>query len=178
MGTRSKGFSLPEIMIVVAIIGLLAAFAVPSYQRYVLKAKQAEAKANLSSLYQAMQSFSLEYVNYTTRFDAIGFRPEGSLNYVVGFYADTRPPGAFLFPSTSTCIITRDVAGAGTPACSYPVTWTNAGPALQAGPFPAYAVAGANSFVAAAIGNINGVTIDSWSIDTTNTLTSSGATGL
>jgi len=42
MKTRDKGFSLIELMIVIAIIGILAAVAVPSYQSYVQKSHFAE----------------------------------------------------------------------------------------------------------------------------------------
>ncbi len=42
MNTDNKGFSLIELMIVIAIIGILASMAIPSYQTYLLKAKMGE----------------------------------------------------------------------------------------------------------------------------------------
>ncbi len=42
MSSKNKGFSLIELMIVIAIIGVLAAVAIPSYQNYVLKSKLAD----------------------------------------------------------------------------------------------------------------------------------------
>lgn len=81
----NKGFSLVELMVVVAIIGILAAIAIPSVSKYMAKARQSEAKANLSSLYTAEKAFFAEYNAFDSRFGAVGFTPEGQLRYNVGF---------------------------------------------------------------------------------------------
>lgn len=48
---KTKGFSLVELMVVVGIIGILASIAVPRFQKYYAKARQVEAKNNLSHIY-------------------------------------------------------------------------------------------------------------------------------
>ena len=83
--SAQSGFSLVELMVVVAIIGILAAIAVPNFQKFTAKSKQSEAKANLSALYASERAFQSEWQVYDTSFQAVGYAPVGNLRYQHGF---------------------------------------------------------------------------------------------
>jgi len=101
---KNKGFTLIELMIVVAIIAILAAIAIPQYKKFQLKAKTSEAKANLDAIRVCEESYSAEYDYYATAaaapasapsaakqawvsnngFNSLGFAPAGAVYYQYG----------------------------------------------------------------------------------------------
>lgn len=62
---KQQGFSLIELMIVVAIVGILAAIAYPSYQNYVLRSGRADGQAKLMEILQAQERFYSQNQTYT-----------------------------------------------------------------------------------------------------------------
>ncbi len=64
MVVKRTGFTLIELMIVVAIIGILAAIAIPSFAKFQARSKQGEVKANLKSLFTAQRSYYQEKDKY------------------------------------------------------------------------------------------------------------------
>jgi len=75
-----KGFTLIELMIVVAIIGILAAIAIPNFLRFQAKSKQSEAKELLSTVYTAETAYFAEQNTYGTLSNA-GFTPSALPKY-------------------------------------------------------------------------------------------------
>lgn len=92
MGDRSGGFSLLELMIVVAVAAILVMIAMPNYQRMVERVKLNQGKMALASLHSAEKIFYAEYESYTTRLDAVGFLLEGKTYFEIGFDMDFPPP--------------------------------------------------------------------------------------
>jgi len=76
---HSAGFTLIELMIVVAIIGILAAIAIPNFLRYQAQARQSEAKTNLSGIFVAETTYYGEQSSFGT-FNQVGFTLVGSAN--------------------------------------------------------------------------------------------------
>ncbi len=111
-----KGFTLIELMIVVAIIGILAAIAIPNFVNYQRKAKTAEAKTNLGAVKTSLESYRAEndfYLSLTTapvniagtgkqawvtnaNFTAVGFAPAGNVYYSYG--ANAKAQAAAVVP--------------------------------------------------------------------------------
>jgi type IV pilus assembly protein PilE len=66
---KQHGFNLIELMIVVAIIGIIAAIAVPIYTNYVYRSKQTEAKSLLMTIKTDQEQYRAENQNYTSVLD-------------------------------------------------------------------------------------------------------------
>ena len=62
---RQQGFTLIELMIVVALIGILAAIAYPSYQRYVIKTKRTDMMTEMQNIASQIESRKLAQGSYT-----------------------------------------------------------------------------------------------------------------
>jgi prepilin-type N-terminal cleavage/methylation domain-containing protein len=73
---RVRGFTLVEVMIVVAIVGVLAALAVTSFRRFQLRSKSAEARLNLASIVTAELAYFGEFSGYLAA-SATPAGPEG-----------------------------------------------------------------------------------------------------
>ena len=77
--STQSGFTLIEVMIVVAIIGVLAAIAFPSYQRYVIKTKRVDMMSEMQNIATQIESRKLAQGSYSTI--SAGIKTEFSTAY-------------------------------------------------------------------------------------------------
>ena len=144
----TRGFTLIELMIVVAIIGILAAIAVPNFLKFQARSRQSEAKLNLKGVFGATKAYFSENASYLCGF--CGWTPESDGVTKYHYYAGS---GATHTTGSNGCT----EAEGGTPASG------------QADPNPVAGTHGA--FTATASGNIDGdSTCDGWSINDHNDL--------
>ena len=85
----TSGFSFVELMIAVAVLGILAAVAVPSYNKHKAKARTVEAKINLASLYSIENGARSTYGTYASCLKRLGLKldPAEDRFYLIGFGA-------------------------------------------------------------------------------------------
>jgi type IV pilus assembly protein PilA len=114
----AKGFTLIELMIVVAIIGILAAIAIPNFVKFQCRSKQSEAKGNLKAMYVAEESYRAEFDAYTTSncgtascntSNQIGFAPKGAkIRYD---YSQGTAAAAFTGKATALAAFATELSG-------------------------------------------------------------------
>ena len=95
---KTRGFTLIEIMIVVAIIAILAAIAIPSYQSYLKKARRADAQSFMSTLATRQQQYLLDARAYAVDPDAVTTLGTVTPTSVANFYDITVTAGATVTP--------------------------------------------------------------------------------
>lgn len=103
---RKDGFSLVELMIVVAIIGILAALAIPRFQQFQSKSRQAEARSNLAHIY----TLQVSYNGDNDTFSNFGCMSKGKATVVGGSgQASGCGAGSAQWASYNACNTTNDI---------------------------------------------------------------------
>ena len=120
------GFTLIELMITVAVIGILAAVALPSYRSYVMRANRAAAQSHMLALASKEEQYKLDARAYTTTTGSGGLAlsppPETVGAYTFSVTLVAGPPAGYTITATaignqaSDGNLTVDSAGTRSPA--------------------------------------------------------------
>lgn len=106
---ETRGFTLVELTMVVAIIGLLAAFAIPQFQNFLKKAKMVEGETALSEIKQLEDQYLAENLQYSSNLSTIGYNPSPSLKYYsVAIQLNGAGPPPFMYQATATANLDND----------------------------------------------------------------------
>jgi type IV pilus assembly protein PilE len=122
---RSKGMTLIELMITVAVVGILATIAYPSYQNQIRRSNRSDAITALTAMANAQERFYLANNTYATTTPPLGF-PAAPGNSQRGFYTLTVASPDFTTRFTVTAAAVAGGPQAGDTACT-PLTLNSTG---------------------------------------------------
>lgn len=165
-----SGFTLVELMVVVAIIGILSAIAVPNFKKYQAKSKQSEAKIQLAAIYNSEVGTQADYDTYATCLNLMGYEQSPRGYYTVGFLTGYNASGKFA-SCTSGAIAAPGSAPGPTDRIIIPSVQLAALTANKPLTLTLASTASQTAFTAAAEASISStVPLDKWTIDHTKRL--------
>ena len=116
---KNKGFTLIELMIVVAIAGVIGSLALPSYFKQVQKSSRTEAKGEMIRIAQMQESFFVQNLSYANSLTQLGFgadtMPTEKLLYNLSIFSAT-PAGCDFSAAPPVACTTYQLSGFPNPA--------------------------------------------------------------
>jgi type IV pilus assembly protein PilE len=86
---KQSGMTLTEVLIVMAIVGILVSVAFPSYQRHMIETRKADGISIINKIMQAQESFYINNLTYTADLTQLGFANANNHPSEKGYYTAT-----------------------------------------------------------------------------------------
>lgn len=116
-----RGFTIVELLIVIVIVSILSAIAVPSYRQYVMRTNRTVAKAALQDLLTRQENYAVDHKSYSSTFTGIGIGSSGNAFVTSdGRISDANTDNSALYQFTLQASISTSCAG--TALSAAPVT--------------------------------------------------------
>lgn len=115
--TKSRGFTLIEVMVVVVVIGILAAIAYPSYEQYIIRANRSAAQQFMLSIANRQEQYRLDARSYADQIGAVACGlnltapPELATRYTFAITTNATCPDGTTYLITATAIGRQAVDG-------------------------------------------------------------------
>lgn len=111
---RQRGFTLMEVVVVMVILGILAAIAIPNYSEYTLRSHRSAVQAFISDVASRQTQFFLDRRVYATSVAALNMTTPADIanRYAVAIATNAGPPATFQVTATPTGTQTDDRCGA------------------------------------------------------------------
>jgi len=104
----SKGFTLVELLVVLATLGIISALAIPMFQGFIKKAKAVEGEVALSEIKRLEEQYSADNLRFSGSLPTIGYDPSRLKYYTITIQLNVAGPPPFLYQATAVANLDDD----------------------------------------------------------------------
>jgi type IV pilus assembly protein PilE len=104
----SKGFTLLELLLVIGVLGIIVALAIPLFQNFIKKAKMVEGEVALSEIKRLEEHYQAENLTFSGSLPTLGYDPSRLKYYTITIQLNGAGPPSFLYRATAIADLDDD----------------------------------------------------------------------